>query len=494
MFDGAPQPERGAARAVATPLRSIAREVFTIDTRSLAAFRIAAALMLLVDLALRARFLPENYTDQGVLPREVVARDFPGTLPSIHAFGGSSSYEAWLFALSGVFAVMLLVGYRTRLATFFSWILVDSLQRRNFMVLETADDILRVMLFWSLLLPLGARFSIDARRAGARRPPNACSPASAALLLQTACVYLFSGWMKTGPEWTVDGSAIYYTLRHDYWARPLAEFVRQYPEPLRVMTPVVLWFERLGPLLLFLPVANATARTLMVLAFWGFMLGLGTHVDLGLIPWASAVAMLPFVPGPLWDRFAPLKSRSRPLDPEPPGQRKRAVPSRFLDAFVLIALALVAWVNLGTLSPRLEPSPAAMQVAQALRLQQTWPMYAPSPPRYDYWIAVRGRLADGASIDLLNPGGREGAGWGRVQRIHRDHRFKIFLERLITRKWPRRPHFYAQWLCGQWNRDATADTRLLQVAVAAQIAELLPEDRKAKPRTAPLARLRCPVG
>ncbi len=90
MFDGAPQP--GAPHAVASPLRSIARKVFIIDTRSLAAFRIAAALVLLVDLAQRARFLPENYTDQGVLPREAVAGDFPGTLPSIHAFGGSSSY------------------------------------------------------------------------------------------------------------------------------------------------------------------------------------------------------------------------------------------------------------------------------------------------------------------------------------------------------------------------------------------------------------------
>ncbi len=309
-----------------------------------------------------------------------------------------------------------------------------------------------------------------------------------------ACMYLFSGWLKTGPEWTVDGSAIYYTLRHDYWARPLAEFVRQYPEPLRLMTPVVLWFERLGPLLLFAPVANATARTLMVLAFWGFMFGLGAHIDLGLIPWASAVAMLPFVPGSLWDRFGPLKPPERPLGPEPPGQRTRAVLSRFLDAFVLIALALVAWVNLGTLSPRLAPPPVAMQVAQSLRLQQSWTMYGPSPPRYDYRIAVRGRLADGASLDLLNPGGREGPSWGRVQRIHRDHRFKIFLERLVTRKWPRRPHFYAKWLCRQWNRDATTDTRLLQVAVAAELAELLPEDRKARPRTAPLARLRCPVG
>ncbi len=490
MFDAAPRP--GAPRAVADPVRSIARKVFSIDTRSLAAFRIAVALVLLVDLAQRARFLPENYTDLGVLPREAVALDFPGTLPSIHALGGSSGYEAGLFALSSLLAVMLLVGYRTRLATFFCWVLLDSLQRRNFMLLGAADNILTLMLFWSLFLPLGARFSIDARRAGARSPPNACSPASAALLIQVACMYLFSGWLKTGPEWTVDGSAIYYTLSHDYWARPLAEFVRQYPEPLRLLTPVVLWFERLGPLLLFLPVANAYARTLMVLAFWGFMLGLGSHVDLGLIPWASAVAMLPFVPGSLWDRFGPLMSRSRPMGPEPPGQRKRAAPSRFLDAFVLVALALVVWVNLGTLAPRLAPPPVAMHVAQALRLNQSWPMYAPSPPRFDSWITVRGTLADGAGIDLLNPGGREGAGWGRVERIHRDHRFKIYLERLVMRKWPRRPHFYAQWLCGQWNRDAPADTRLSQVTVTAQLAELLPYGRKAKPRSAPLVQLSCP--
>src|SRR5262245_7739405 len=88
---------------------------FGLDPRSLALFRIGLGLTLLVDLAGRWPDLVAHYTDDGVLPRSIT----PVYAISIHGLDGSAAYEWLLFLLAAAFAVALVVGYRTQLATFF---------------------------------------------------------------------------------------------------------------------------------------------------------------------------------------------------------------------------------------------------------------------------------------------------------------------------------------------------------------------------------------
>ena len=47
--------------------------LFGVDVRSLALFRCAVGIILLVDLVERSRWLRENYTDLGILPRSLLA-------------------------------------------------------------------------------------------------------------------------------------------------------------------------------------------------------------------------------------------------------------------------------------------------------------------------------------------------------------------------------------------------------------------------------------
>src|SRR5262245_31126501 len=122
-----------------------------IDLRSLALFRISLGVILLVDLASRAGLLAANYTDGGAHPRAAMASYFvPGTLPSFHLAVGSLRAQALLFALAGVAAVLLALGWRTRLATVVSWLLLDSLHIRNPLVLDGGDHLLRFLLMWSI--------------------------------------------------------------------------------------------------------------------------------------------------------------------------------------------------------------------------------------------------------------------------------------------------------------------------------------------------------
>jgi len=151
-------------------LRERARLLVGIDLRSLALLRITAAVFLLIDLADRARLLITNYTDAGAHPRAVALTYYQYGLPSLHLMAGSARVQLALFVLAGIAAALLAVGWRTWIATFVSWYLLGSLHARNELVLDGGDYVLRHLLFWSLFLPLGARWSLDARGRPERRP------------------------------------------------------------------------------------------------------------------------------------------------------------------------------------------------------------------------------------------------------------------------------------------------------------------------------------
>src|SRR6185312_7530268 len=129
-----------------------------------------------------------HYTDVGLLPRAIAIVEYAqyGFL-SLHLLGGTNVTQSVLFVIAAVFAVGLLLGYRTRLMTVVSWILLVSLHNRNPIILDAGDVLLRLLLFWSMFLPLGAAYSIDGvlTNLGARHPPTRIvSMASVALIIQ----------------------------------------------------------------------------------------------------------------------------------------------------------------------------------------------------------------------------------------------------------------------------------------------------------------------
>lgn len=91
-----------------------------------------------------------------------------------------------------------------------SWALCLSLWARNPAICGYADTLLRMLLFWSMFLPLGARASLDARRRGGPRDAGpVVSLAGAAMMLQVAFVYFFTAMQRTGSDWRSDFSAIH---------------------------------------------------------------------------------------------------------------------------------------------------------------------------------------------------------------------------------------------------------------------------------------------
>ena len=282
-------------------------EIFGADLRSLAAFRIVLAAIVLADLAGRASDLSVHYTDDGVLPRNMVLRELNEWQFSINLMNGTTFFQALLFGITALSAIALLVGFRTRLVAVVVWVMMVSIQWRNPLVLSDADTLLRVLLFWAMFLPLGAHWSVDRARKPipARLSMRFLSLATVALFLQIAFVYWFTVILKTGREWRTDGTALYYALSAEHLTTSLGAYVRQFTTPLKVLTYASFWLEALGPCLLFFPYRTAVVRTAAILAFMGLHFGILLTLDLGLFHWLSALCMVSFLPSRFWDVTVP---------------------------------------------------------------------------------------------------------------------------------------------------------------------------------------------
>jgi hypothetical protein len=262
-------------------------ETFGADLRSLAAFRIGVALLILYDLSQRSRDLVAHYTDLGLIPRAVAIKEITNRwVMSFHLMNGTWEIQAILFILAGIFAVGLLVGYKTRVMTIASWIFLVSLQARNPFVNGGGDVMLRIFLFWCMFLPWGARYSVDnAWQAPKEELHKRClSIATIAFYAQFLYMYWFSVLLKTGPEWRVEGSAMYYALSLDYIVTNLGRFLLEFPTLLKLMTYCVFWFEVIGRYYLFRPFLHIRLGLSVSVVFGCCTLGYCLHSGLAHFP------------------------------------------------------------------------------------------------------------------------------------------------------------------------------------------------------------------
>jgi hypothetical protein len=456
-------------------------ELLGLDLRSLALMRIGLAATLLVDLAVRAQDLRAHYTDFGILPRAELGVYAWRTTWNLYALASPSPVAvAALFALAAALAVALGLGFRTRIATAGSWLLLASLQYRNPALVFGGDVMLRMLLFWSLFLPLGARFSLDARRHPERFPRANLhvSVATFALLLQLALVYWFSVLNRTGPTWW-DGRALGWALHFDTFATGLGARLREHEAWLAPMTHVAIWFEALGPFLALSPLATGPLRALAVFLFLGFHAVLGLLFHIGLFPMAFAVAWLGVVPGWLWGR---LGAREDSLAAD--ARAGDWGPSRARDALAAAALVLVVLSNLSTArGAALSRSfpPGWDLPAQAVWLDQLWGLFSPDPPRHDGWYVIRGVRADGREVDLLEPERPPSFDKPPVVSETQNIRWREFFFRLQRDREDPRWAPYGRWLCRAWNETHAGPERL-ERAFVYFVEETTPESGEAPRR------------
>lgn len=283
-------------------------ERYSLDVRSLALLRMGLALVILADLWTRFGDLVAHYSDAGVLPRVVLNDGLlkPGYW-SIHALSGAPLFQGLLFLIAVLFALAMLVGYHSRVATIASWVLLISMHNRNPLLIFAADDVLRAVMFWAMFLPLGAAYSVDRAMNTATRPIpiRILSGATLALMVQQCFIYIFSAVFKTtNAAWWPDGTAVYYSLSYDQYVTPLGHLLLNLGPLLTVFTFVTLVLEWIGPLLIWSPVRTDLCRIVAVVLFVSLHAGFGLTLNLGIFPFLSIFTWLAFIPTSAWEAMS----------------------------------------------------------------------------------------------------------------------------------------------------------------------------------------------
>lgn len=442
-------------------------DLFGIDYRALAVLRIGLGLFLLVDLIQRSFDLSAFYTDFGVLPRAILAakQHIPGTI-TFHTWGGSAGFEGTLFVVAGALAVLVILGWYTRPALLLSWIFLISLQNRNEVIADGGDQLLRTLLFWSLFLPMGARYSLDAKRRGmVPAQKSHASMATLALLLQVVIIYEFAGFSKYDPIWYKEGTATFYVLASEQVTKPLGLALLHYPGFLKIITFATLLLEIIVPPLAFLPFRTRSIRLWIVALFWLFHLGLFFSLELGLFPFLCMLGWIPYLPDTLWDRlerwipFTTVRDAARRSSQRDAGRvtgRAGYLPPVVTGSLVVILLLFTLVWNFKTFDEdmgRYIPTPV-MVLARAFRLDQNWQLFSPRPPTDRGWHVFVGTLCNGSQTDLLKGSGP--VSWDKprlVSSIYRDFRWRKYFKLFLSQPFAENRLFYSQYLCRRWNQQ-----------------------------------------
>jgi hypothetical protein len=481
--EGGDEPGARPDEARLAGLRRRLRSRFTVDARSLAALRVALGSILLVDLLLRARHLGLFYTDAGVYPRSVLAASgSEHAVYSLHALSGAAWAQALLFAVAGLFALLLVVGYRTRLVGAVSLVLLFSLHLRNPAVLNGGDRLLRVLLLVALLAPLGERWSVDAMRrrtTGRSGRRTVASVATAALLVQPVAVFTSNAALKHQGETWYAGDALAVAFANDAMTVGVGNLLAGYPGLLTALNWA--WIVLLGGSALFLLATVGRFRAVAVAAYLGAFAGMALTMDVGRFPFVLGASLLPFVPGTVWDAVArrvPARLRDHVADRS--GQEspralgplaKPPLEHRVLGALrrrgheraasyvvdyarslltVLGALVLV-WIVLFSGSHAVGVDLPDSVTAQAPDSQQ-WGLYAPDPASAHRWYVVEAELADGSAVDGLDGGNVTFDPPPDVATTYETFRHRKFMESVDFASYePDDPldEQYAAWACRQ---------------------------------------------
>ncbi|MCA9628498.1 MAG: HTTM domain-containing protein [Myxococcales bacterium] len=341
-------------------LAHLKRVYLEADPRSMGLFRVFLGILLCYDVARRWPNVEEFYSNAGWLPNHfALFRPMSAHLFSVyHAFSSPGEVKA-LLAIHFCVALALLVGWHTRVMHLLVLVLTTSLNSRNIALENGGWVMVNLITLWSVFLPLGRRFSIDAVRKKLQRrdpgrdlepPPSAgesagfdrapyYSLAFLAVLLQWAIVYYFNAVHKSGPSWS-DGNAIYYFIHQDRLTHSLGIWVRDWL-PLsasRGMTHLALVIEYAIAPLLLLPVFHRPARVLAWGIAWGLHLGIATFASLGPFVWVMMVPYPLFVASEYWDELEAWARRRKPAVV----LRIRAVPGGYSVARLCLALDTLA--------------------------------------------------------------------------------------------------------------------------------------------------------
>ncbi len=420
--------------------------------------RIGIGIILLIDLFIRSLSIVAFFTDDGVLPIHILKQyNWSSFYFSFHALNGELWWQILLFGLNAICIIFFIIGYRTRLYTFICWVFLTSIQNRNPFILQGGDDLLRILLFWCLFLPLGERYSI-LKQSNYRT--SYFSLANIGYMLLPCSVLFFSACLKSSSEWHSDGTAIYYALSLDQIRLPLGTFIYQFPLLLKILTHIVLYIEFIAPVLIILPFVSHKIRLIGILCYVILFIGIAGTLYVGLFYIIGIVSIIGLLPSSIMNYFEKHFYKSKTIiKPINDITNSKSIIFLILNHFknyiILFIICFCLMMNLGSI-PKF---PYALNdyiinYGKALRLEQNWGMFSPSILKDDGWFVYSGLNHTLRYIDIKH--NLDTVSFEKptpvVEEFESD-RWRKFQENYVFNNNNYMRPFYCKYLIRKWNKN-----------------------------------------
>jgi hypothetical protein len=412
-----------------------------LDRRVLGSFRAAFGGVLLYDLLRRFPDAGLLWSSDGVLPSEALKKA-PQDAHQFSLLLSLSSAASVKLAFAGMGLVFLLytLGLFSRLMQPLALLAYTSLNARNLFFEDGGTGCTILLLCWTLWLPLGDRYALDALwrdarlasvkqrtivRAAAKRP--LITLAALAVLLQAAAIYWLNAAHKTGATWR-GGDAVHLVLWQHRVNTPFALWLSAH-EP-TWLSPLSTWLtkrtEFLLPVLLLWPTHPRQSRPAAFLLAVGLHVGIALCLTLGPFSYSMICLLWLAMPGTALDavarrvstrgfwrlaryraraaralRRALFRGASSSWTLSAAWAARAARAREAVLAFMLLVEGASVLSSNRAIPRALRANPPRWLLAYKpyLRGYQGWSMFAPDAPREDGTLVVDATTRSGRHID-----------------------------------------------------------------------------------------------
>jgi len=413
--------------------------------------RIGIALIILTDLLIRGSDLSAHYTDEGLWPTNLI-HNFGWKTGnwSLHELSGSFAWALSLFSLHFLFALFLLFGYKTKLATLLVWLLTISLHNRNLFVQQSGDDLLRLALFWGLFLPWNAYYSLDAKNGVFSLKQNTLANLGYMCLISS--VYFFTVSLKTSPEWRIEGSAIYYALSLEQLRLPIGDHLYQFPLLMKMLTWFVFYLEIAIPILILWPSKKGNLRLIAFVLLLLFHIGIGFTIYVGLFFMINIVTGIGLIPKWVFDKLeTKLKLNKIKITR---GIKKTSNLKYITHTICILIIGISIIINLSAVKWfSYELRKEVWYPVNVFRLDQYWGMFSPSILKKDGWFVYHGMDSIGRQWDLYRD--NEYVNYKKPEHIvsiYKSDRWRKLAENMQNDNYTFLRPQYCRYIIREWNK------------------------------------------
>lgn len=326
--------------------------MFKLDSRALRLFRILIAIIVIYDVWDRLGAFQVFYGEFGIFRGTGGLGEFPNY--SLFNLSSASWFRYALFGSLLFSAGALLLGLYSRVAAAVTWFLMLNLQHADRLTTFSGDDVLRLLLFAAIFLPIGSPRQKDS---------PAVEVAAAALTGLMATIFLTAGLTKIlDASWRA-GQGVRPALLG--FGTDVGHLLLDSPLLLALLGFVTIAIQIVAPLFLF---TGRRSKIFSILLLIAFQVALAICLRLSFFPWITIAGLIA-----LW--------------PSSKRWQRPSVKEGLVCAFAL----LLPLMNAGK----------SAAVFKAIGLSQNWSMFT-SVSEHVYWLSLTATQANGQRMDLAN--------------------------------------------------------------------------------------------